>query len=618
MYLLCCVLVFPSFLVGRNGDSIKLWKDNSITHYFSAEGFEFPGDSLFSVENGLNSFQNYLVRNNMGNVGMAVNDGVWKESESGIGFRYFKNNYQNYFYLPENIKFYNTRSPFSDLMYVAGSKKEGYFKMTFAYNIKKNWNITVDFSRIRSEGFYKRSKTLGNFIGLSTNYKGKNNRYWLLVSGGFNSIKNEESGGVMRDSDFVNRISSERILTDMNLQSAKQGVMTSGIMVKQYLNMGTRSEDTASLGMIIPANRFILISTYNNLALKYADDYPLGGFYKNVFYDSVKTFDTTFTYSIGNELEWKRVDNGNHIGFFKKIGFGGGIKDELIRVKQRAMDSVMNNIILKAELFNLYSDYSLNWKGEGRYIVNGCNKGDFKLGGIIRKKFFDSIVEVTFRGSYSVNSPDFIFNKYASNNFFWNNNFDKTKKWNIGGDFEMKRLKMLLGANYTIVQNDLYFDNFAIARQYSGAIPMFSSYLKKDFKLGNWHLDNSVLYQYVPDSMVIRVPSLILNHSLYFSINKMFKGALDLQIGASVYYNSAYYANAYMPATGEFYLQNDAKYGNYPFIDFFVNAKIKAVRVFVKIDHLNSGFTGSNYMITPHYPINERAFKLGVSWRFWD
>jgi hypothetical protein len=85
-----------------------------------------------------------------------------------------------------------------------------------------------------------------------------------------------------------------------------------------------------------------------------------------------------------------------------------------------------------------------------------------------------------------------------------------------------------------------------------------------------------------------------------------------------VFYTSAYYANAYMPATGQFYIQTEKKYGDYPFIDFFINAQIKTVRIFIKVDHLNSGLMGNYYMLTPHYPMSDRAFKFGISWRFFD
>jgi len=141
--------------------------------------------------------------------------------------------------------------------------------------------------------------------------------------------------------------------------------------------------------------------------------------------------------------------------------------------------------------------------------------------------------------------------------------------------------------------------------------------LKKDFTFFNWHLNNSILYQYVPDSTIIRLPEYVLEHSLYYE-NDLFKKAMRLQIGASVYFVSNYFSDKYMPATGQFYLQDDKQYGNYPFIDFFINARVKAVRIFFKIDHLNSGWMGNKYQMTPSYPMNDRAFKLGISWRFYD
>ena len=156
-----------------------------------------------------------------------------------------------------------------------------------------------------------------------------------------------------------------------------------------------------------------------------------------------------------------------------------------------------------------------------------------------------------------------------------------------------------------------------MASQYKGSIPVFTSFLKKDFTFSNFHINNKINYQHVPDYSVIRVPEFILEHSLYYE-NDLFKNAMRLQIGFSLFYNSAYYSNQYMPATGQFYFQDKNKYGNYPFVDFFINARVKTVRIFFKIDHFNYGMIGNNYMLSPHYPMNDRVFKFGVSWRFFD
>ena len=34
------------------------------------------------------------------------------------------------------------------------------------------------------------------------------------------------------------------------------------------------------------------------------------------------------------------------------------------------------------------------------------------------------------------------------------------------------------------------------------------------------------------------------------------------------------------------------------------------------MSHINSGMGNKRYFLTPHYPLNERLFRLGVSWTF--
>ena len=618
--LLFSFLLSPLWLSAGYGDTAKYFRASGITHYFSANGFEYT-DSTTSVENTLAGFQNYLPRYNLGNVGLPVIDLFNTPSQNpyGIGFNYWKNNYHDYFYTHENLKFYNTRSPFTDLFYVAGTKKEGVFKMTFSYNIKKNWNVTIDFSRIRSEGSYLQQKTLDNFLAVSSNYKSKKNRYWFLADVIFNKCKNAENGGVQQDTSFENAGFKDRGSIGINLSASKRSVASKTVTFKQYINFGRKNNDTAALGSIIPGSRLVITTSFEDEGLMYEDDAPLDAFYRNFYYhsDSAKTFDSTYTFKLGNELEWKRVDNGLHRGLKDMLGFSAGVKDEFVKIKQRDIDTSFNNIIVNATIYNTYSNNKFWWRLSGKYVISGYNSGDYNAGAVFKKKLADSLLTITLSGNIQANAPDFIYNRYLSNNFFWNNNFDKMQMWRIGGDIGIKKYKFDVGADFKVYTNVLYFDNYALAREFKGQIPLFTAFIKKDFKLLNWHLNNTIIYQYVPDSMVIRVPALVLNHSLYYE-NDLFKGALHLQIGASVNYSTAYFADTYMPATGEFYLQSDKKYGNYPFIDVFLNARIKSVRIFLKVDHANSGLMGNNYMITPHYPMSDRMFKIGISWRFWD
>jgi hypothetical protein len=293
------------------------------------------------------------------------------------------------------------------------------------------------------------------------------------------------------------------------------------------------------------------------------------------------------------------------------------VKHELIEIKQRTSDSVLNNIIAGADLYNTYSKHSLWWNFYVRYVVTGYNQGDYNISGVLKKESKDSLKSIQLTVSDKLSAPDYIFDYYVSNNFRWNNDFEKIHKRCINATFSFSPEKFYLSAGFNSYSNLTYFDNYAIARQYRGDLYTFIASAKKDFSLYNWHLNNKITYQKVPDSSIIRVPEIILDHSLYYE-NDLFKKAMLLQVGVSLFYTSAFYANSYMPATGEFYLQDQKKCAAYPFIDFFINAQIKTVRVFFKIDHLNSGWTGNNYFLTPSYPYPDRTFKFGVSWKFYD
>ena len=80
---------------------------------------------------------------------------------------------------------------------------------------------------------------------------------------------------------------------------------------------------------------------------------------------------------------------------------------------------------------------------------------------------------------------------------------------------------------------------------------------------------------------------------------------------------TSYRANAYMPATGTFHLQDGKKIGDYPLIDFFINFKVRQARIFLKWEHINSGWLDYNYYAAPGYPLADRLIRLGLQWQFY-
>jgi hypothetical protein len=103
-----------------------------------------------------------------------------------------------------------------------------------------------------------------------------------------------------------------------------------------------------------------------------------------------------------------------------------------------------------------------------------------------------------------------------------------------------------------------------------------------------------------------------------FVTMQLFQGATTIQPGIEVFYNTSYYADAYMPALRSFYTQDKKEIGNFIYADIFFNFRIKRARMFLKYSHFNSLFGDNNYYAVPSYPLMDAGFRFGISWKFFD
>ena len=68
----------------------------------------------------------------------------------------------------------------------------------------------------------------------------------------------------------------------------------------------------------------------------------------------------------------------------------------------------------------------------------------------------------------------------------------------------------------------------------------------------------------------------------------------------------------------EIFNQNQKKIGNFPILDFFINAKIQQTRIYFKFEHFNSSLTGYNFYSAPNYPFRDFSFRFGLVWNFFS
>ena len=113
------------------------------------------------------------------------------------------------------------------------------------------------------------------------------------------------------------------------------------------------------------------------------------------------------------------------------------------------------------------------------------------------------------------------------------------------------------------------------------------------------------------------LPKAILRSTLYYSTD-LFEKAMFAQIGVKAHYFDAFYADAYHPVLGEFYVQNEKMIGGYPLVDVFINAKVRTMRLFLTYQHVNSSVSNNDYFAAPNYPYRDGVVRFGFVWNFFD
>ncbi len=602
-------------------DSIRT--DSTIVKYFNEHVFSVSGQIYAPLDSTINRIQNYFPGDFPGAIALA-NRRLLLKGNDRIGFNHGFDGLDLFGFNKDSVRYYNTRTPYTELFALFGSKKEQFFRLLHTQNVTKNWNIAVSLLRIRSEGFYQRQNCTDNNLAFSSNYRSKSNRYCILVNGILSSIKSDENGGIANDSSFENGGLLLKHQLPVNLADARSRRGCRSFYINQFLNLGPKEKvmkgDSVLYYKVVPKNSLSLSTQYNDSWFVYDDKFPTSGFYENVIYDTTHTLDSNFFMTLANKIAWLRYFGENRDKQLK-LAYGNYYHTAYNRYLG---DSTIRNQSAMFSFGSRYIPFESKWRYnvEGEYFFDGGNKGDeygsFCLERIFTRSRFSGmpLQWVGVYAHYSDRSVPYIYSQYASNHFQWKNTFDRISRSSIEFKLSDARHEFYLGVSYSNIFNYVYFDSTFLPRQFNDNVTVYSAYLEKNFRFGKFNFLNVILCQR-SSADVIRIPQLATQHSLYYE-DRWFNRVMNVQIGIDARWNSDYYADAYMPALGMYYLQNEKKIGNYPFADFFVNMKVRQARIFLKVEHFLSGVLGNNYYLAPHYPAPDRSFKVGINWVFYD
>jgi hypothetical protein len=275
--------------------------------------------------------------------------------------------------------------------------------------------------------------------------------------------------------------------------------------------------------------------------------------------------------------------------------------------------------------FNLRAE---TWVGGA---LAGQLKFDFNTD--VNFKLFGDTVQLAANAYFHRIEPVFLQRHYHAMHIWWDDD-DKSKetRTHIEGRFSYKKTNTMLRIAVDEIQNYTYYgmsydattdsrtNMTAGVYQESGNINVFTAQLHQNFRVGILNWENVLTYQNSSNKDVLPLPALNIFTNLYlkFRIAKV----LNVELGADAIYFTKYYAPDYCPAINQFAIQqNEAsrvELGGYPFIDVYANLKLKKVRFFVMMSHVNSGSGNRMSFLAPHYPTNSNVLHLGVSWPFFN
>lgn len=561
---------------------------------------------------------------------------------------------------PTEFLYTNTKSPWSNVTYYrAGNKRNGEerFRGRFGVNSGRHTGIGFSIDYLYGRGLYDHQST-AYFDGSLYGYH-HGDRYGINLLYSYDKLRLAENGGIADDRYVTNpEAMAEGKKTyrpeDMptNLQRTWNENLLHTLSLAQDFGLGYYKTRADSLPDTVIIHRDFVtvskvfhtmeVSTKSRRFIDYADT---ENYYRCNYlpYDSI---DQTRYVRIRNTMGMTLVE-----GFNRWIPFGASayvtheyrqftLTDSVGGVGRDHMHTYKENNITLGGNLRRTTGKAFHFGATAETVLAGSDLGAFRVEGnaSLHFRLGKDTVRVRAEGYMKNELPSFYYRHYHSQHYWWDNNLRKEFRTRLGGSIGVDRWRTRLYAgvenikNYTYLAGTPYMPSSDVAstaplslssitaRQYVKNLQVLSAALYQDFKLGILHWDNEATVQYTSNPEVLPLPLVNLYSNLYLKF--AYAKVLRIQIGADMRWFSRYYAPDYAPALEQFFVQEGAhrvELGGYPFINAYANFHLKQVRFYVMYHHVTQGaLKQTNSFLVPHYPINPRMFKLGLSWNFWD
>lgn len=606
----------------------------------------------------------------LGNMGSPRLSHIWADRQYDMAPTMFLEPLTGFYRRSDQMIFTNSNIPYTNLSYWPNGNKitgEDRFKAYFSMNANRRFAFGFNFDYQYGRGYYANQATSNFNAAVFASYMG--NHYQMHAAYNNFYFKQNENGGIMDDEYITNpekKAEGSKTYESNNIpvrleSSANRNHNMSVFLTHRYrlgfmrevielvdkpadnrrgqnISRGDNEEevndslpvvvpkDTIRREELVPVTSFIhtfkLERTRHRFTSQDLDSLP------PALLNLYETADSTVRLSIKNVFGIALLEGFNK---YAKAGLTAYISHQYSRYSLMNPDAALENprnikfteqeLYIGGELAKR-EGHLLHYNINGEIGLTGIAKGQFKLDGTadVNLRLFNDTLRVKAHAYVRNTLPSFYMRHYVSNHYIWDNDdFDKEMRVRVEGEIDFPLTGTNLKAGIENIKHYTYLNGKALPQQAGGSIKVANATLTQNFRLGIFHLDNEITWQ-KSSSDVLPLPTWNLYHNLYI-LTKIAKKVLNVQLGADVRYFSEYYAPDYAPALQQFHLQdgtNRIKIGNYPVVNVYANLQLKRTRFFVQLYHVNEGMGSRRYFYAPHYPINPRLLKFGVSWNFYD
>lgn len=568
-----------------------------------------------------------------------------------------------------NMASYMSVLPYSEIRYLMTiGDLEQHFHARFGRQVTPRLLVSFAFDTDYSPATFNNNKTINNAFWINAKYITKSERYGVSAHWYRNKLEMGENGGIVNDEAYSEHQETDNTVIPVNLTTATNFIVSSGIGFEHYFNLlpkktittkkeaprvksdsiapspvfndsipidsllidSIKSIESQDVVQEVKVRKFTLGRLCHNFSflnnkLYYNESSPGVSFYQpfDTLMNASKSTDTTLVRAIKNTVKWSSLGYQKYnddIPFYLYAGVTHGfyqvkrydyLEGETVLARNYNQLSVNGGIIV-----NLFKSTRIT--GQAELITLGYQIGDFDVKGQWKQFIGTSTKnygQATFDMELKRQSANWFEESYYSNHFRWENNFNASTYLTFNLRYSYKTYS--IGVKQTSIANMIYFGTDARPTQNDGMFSIREAYLSFYQRLGRFELEGFASLQKSSNEEVMHLPLVLGQLKVGYS-QPIFHKAATLHPSITVRYFTKYYADAYMPATRTFYLQNDVEIGNFPFIDLALAIKVKKAHIYAAYSNMFLLTGDHNSFIAPHYPMRDSKIFIGVNWRLFN